>query len=102
MTADDLVSKIEAGAAPLIVDVRTPREYAEGHVPGAINAPLSSLVTGTAKLPPAGAEPIVLYCGQGPRARMAAVFMRRAGFHHIQYLKGHMTNWRKHKLPVER
>jgi rhodanese-related sulfurtransferase len=102
MNADELLSKIDAGSAPLIVDVRTAREFSRGHVPGAINAPLSSLLAGTVALPRAVGEPVVLYCGHGPRARMAAVLIRRAGFHHIQYLKGHMANWRKSGLREER
>ena len=37
ITGDALIERIDAGDAPVILDVRTAAEYAEGHVPGAIN-----------------------------------------------------------------
>ena len=95
MTASDLLSRIDAGAAPVVVDVRTRREFQRGHVPGAINHPLHSLLLHPADLPAALDEPVVVYCGHGPRARMAAAMMRRAGFRRIDLLDGHMARWRE-------
>ena len=100
MTARDLLEKIDAGSAPLVVDVRTRREFASGHVPGAINVPLTSLALG-AKVPGGGDAPVVVYCGHGPRARMAASLMRRAGCRQIQFLEGHMAGWRQARLREE-
>ena len=59
----------------LLVDVREPGEYAAGHIPGAVNAPLSSL---------AGADlpmdrPLFLYCLRGSRSARAAGILRRRG-----------------------
>lgn len=58
--------KIKEGAT--LVDVRTPAEFAQGHLPGAINIPLDTLdawvATHTNK-----AAPMVLYCGAGIRAQ---------------------------------
>ena len=99
MTSRDLLARIDAGVAPLVVDVRTRREFASGHVPGAINVPLTSLALG-AKVP-RGDAPVVVYCGHGPRARMAASLMRRAGCRQIQFLEGHMAGWRKAGLREE-
>ena len=95
MTASDLLSRIDAGTAPVVVDVRTRREFAQGHVPGALNHPLHSLLLNPADLPAALDEPVVVYCGHGPRARIAAAMMRRAGFRRIDLLDGHMAGWRE-------
>jgi rhodanese-related sulfurtransferase len=95
MTAAVLLSRIDAGTAPVVVDVRTRREFAQGHVPGALNHPLHSLLLHPADLPAALDEPVVVYCGHGPRARIAAVMMRRAGFRRIDLLDGHMAGWRE-------
>lgn len=95
MTRQDLLSRIDAGAAPVVVDVRTRREFAQGHVPGAINRPLHSLLLSATDLPISRDQPVVVYCGHGPRARMAAAMMRRAGFRRIEFLEGHMSGWRQ-------
>jgi rhodanese-related sulfurtransferase len=102
MTGSDLLSRIDAGTAPVVVDVRTRREYSAGHIPGAINRPLHSLLLSAADLPLGSEESVVVYCGHGPRARMAAVVLRRAGFRHIELLEGHMSGWRRAGLREER
>ena len=60
----------ERGAT--LVDVRTPEEFAEGHVPGAVNIPLGTLAA--AKLP---AGELYVYCHSGARSAQA-----------VRYLKG--------------
>ena len=95
MTRQDLLSRIDSGTAPVVVDVRTRREFAQGHVPGAINHPLHSLLLSATDLPISRDQPVVVYCGHGPRARMAAAMMRRAGFRRIEFLDGHMAGWRQ-------
>jgi phage shock protein E len=43
MTPEELAREVEEGNPPVIVDVRSPRQFSEGHLPGAINIPLSEL-----------------------------------------------------------
>ena len=47
-------------------------------------------------------EPLVVYCGHGPRARMARTALERHGFRHVLLLSGHMRVWDQMKLPLER
>ena len=101
MKPADLLAAIDAGTAPPVVDVRTRREFSTGHVPGAINAPLASLMFNASNLPLSRETGIVVYCGHGPRARMAAAALRYAGFHNITYLDGHMSGWRRAGLREE-
>jgi rhodanese-related sulfurtransferase len=98
----ELLRLIEAGKAPPIVDVRTGFEYAGGHVPGAVNAPFHGIRAHADVLPADRAAPLVVYCGHGPRARIAAFFLRRLGYRRLAYLQGHMAGWRRRRLREER
>lgn len=96
-----LLAAIESGHPPVIVDVRTQAEFDSGHVPGAIHIPFYAVLTRRAELP-APSTPVVVYCAHGPRAGMAKLQLRAAGFEHVRYLDGHMSEWSRRGLPVER
>ena len=51
ISAAELVERLEAGTAPLILDVRTPGEYSGAHIPGAINVPHDALANRLDELP---------------------------------------------------
>lgn len=81
----------------LLVDVRTPGEFASGHIPGAVNIALQTLPQQMAMLPKE--QPIVLYCRSGARSREAAKLLTQGGFGEIYDLGG-ITEWRAQGLPV--
>ena len=89
------------GSAPAILDVRSAREYAEGHVPGAVNVPFWGVVAG-ADVPVPPARELVVYCGHGPRAYLAGAALRRRAYKRIVYLDGHITRWRREQRPEAR
>jgi hypothetical protein len=62
----------------VIVDVRTADEFAQGHVPGSINAPLSALPAGLEKVD--RGKPIIVCCASGVRGEAAVGLLRRAGY----------------------
>jgi phage shock protein E len=69
-----------------LVDVRTPEEFAAGHMEGAINLPLDTLqARATAELAPREA-PVVLYCRSGRRSAKAAVLLGELGFTQVHDL----------------
>ena len=49
----------------------------------------------TSKISTAPAEPVVVYCGHGPRAYAAGAALWLSGFRRVVYLKGHMSKWRQ-------
>jgi rhodanese-related sulfurtransferase len=102
MTAGELIAAIDTGTAPRVLDVRTPGEFDAGHVPGAINIPFQQVSRRASELSAARERPLVVYCGHGPRAWIAGAALRRAGFGHISYLKGHMAAWRRAGLREDR
>jgi phage shock protein E len=62
----------------LLVDVRTPEEFAEGTAKGAVNIPLSEIGTRLEEL--SGRESIVLFCRSGSRSAQALEILRQHGF----------------------
>ena len=68
----------------LLVDVREPGEYAAGHIPGALNAPLSTLAE--AELPKD--RPLFLYCLRGSRSARAASLLKRRGYNRVRSIGG--------------
>lgn len=65
---------------PLVIDVRTPGEFAAGHVAGSINLPLDSLAQQAAVMLPDHDAPLVLCCLSGARSGMAAQWLRAQGY----------------------
>ncbi|PZD73987.1 Thiosulfate sulfurtransferase PspE [Acaryochloris thomasi RCC1774] len=96
-----LLEQIEAQAAPVILDVRSAREYREGHIPGAINIEFRQLPQRLSELPTATGQTIVVYCETGVRAAVANVTLQNAGYTTILQLDGHMKAWRSKGLPIE-
>ena len=100
-SAEALMRQIAAGNAPVIVDVRSAKEFAHGHVPGAIHLPFWQAGRKWRVLAPMRDSRIVVYCGHGPRAYIAGAALKRRGFSDVVYLAGHMKKWKEMKLPVE-
>jgi phage shock protein E len=80
---------VDGGAR--LIDVRTKKEFAGGHLPGAINIPLQELHAREAELGNRE-EPIVVYCAAGPRSAMARTQLRSRGFRRVFDL-GPMGRW---------
>ena len=102
VTPEALLAAIDAGAAPVIVDVRTGVEYAAGHVPGAIHVPFYTLLVRQDDIPGSRDQPVVIYCQHGPRAGLARFALRMTGFTDVRYLAGHMSGWSERGLREER
>jgi rhodanese-related sulfurtransferase len=96
-----LLAAIDAGTAPVIVDVRTRREYEAGHVPGAIHVPFYTLLVRQDDIPGPRERPVVVYCEHGPRAGVAGLALRLTGFTDVRYLDGHMAGWKVQGLRRE-
>lgn len=61
-----------------IIDVRSPNEFAKGHVPGAINIPLEEIAMRLMDLKYMP-KPIIAYCKSGNRSSIAATFLKQQG-----------------------
>lgn len=101
ITAADLDALITSGNAPFILDVRTRKEFSEGHIPGAVNIPHTELESRIAELNDQKNNTIVLHCRSGARATTADKILRSNGFTQITELDGHMMGWQAGGHPVE-
>ena len=83
-----------------LVDVRTPVEFAEVHVPQARNVPLDQLQSGA--VPVAKSQPVYLLCRSGQRATKAAEQLAKQGFADPIVVEGGTLAWIAANLPVTR
>ena len=102
IAAADLAGRISQGTAPVIFDVRTPEEYAGGHVPGAINIPHTEVAERAGEFSVYQDREVVVYCGSGKRAAIAEAALQQAGFSRIVDLEGHMQQWKADGYPLDR
>jgi len=101
ISAEETLARIERSAAPLVLDVRTPEEFAAGHVPGALNLPHDQLPARLTELASHKSSGVIVYCERGSRATRAIEALEAAGFEDVQHLAGDMSGWRAQGLPVE-
>ncbi|HEU4997289.1 MAG TPA: rhodanese-like domain-containing protein [Gemmatimonadaceae bacterium] len=102
VAADDLGGLLEAKPDIRILDVRTPAEYETVHIPGAYNVPLDLLGEHGREIRFNVAEPVVLVCQSGQRARKAEEALRVAGMPNLHVLDGGMNAWVSAGRPVVR
>jgi len=74
-----------------MIDVREVHEFKQGHIPGAINIPLSQLRTRLSEIPKD--RPVYLYCRSGMRSRQAGKILSRHGYRNMAHLNGGITAW---------
>lgn len=86
----------------IIIDVRTKEEYQAGHVPGAINLPLSEIQNAKGNLSLDKNKTLVLYCRSGYRAGKAANALKDLHYSNLKHLDGDMLGWKKAGLPIEK
>lgn len=97
ITSAELVQRVASRTAPLMVDVREADEFAAGHIPGALNVPLSTFTAAFRTLP--RDREIALVCRSGNRSGMAQRFLMGQGYAATRNLIDGMLGW---SGPVER
>jgi rhodanese-related sulfurtransferase len=103
MSQADLLARLGRKDPDLVVlDVRTPAEFAAGHVPGARNVSHDLLSSRLAELAPLRDKQVVLYCRSGRRTLLAADVLHAAGFTRLAHLEGDYLAWEAEHRPIER
>lgn len=94
----DYVSQYQSNTPHFLLDVRTPEEYADGHIAGSINIPLAELSTQLSQVPMN--IPVVVYCRSGNRSAQAAALLKEAGYTQVLNMGG-IVDWVNAGYPVE-
>lgn len=87
-------------AAPALIDVRTPEEFAKGYIEGAVNIKINELMANLSQFPDKAAK-IVTLCQGGHRGALALMAMRMTGYTGVRNLGGGMNAWIAAELPVK-
>jgi rhodanese-related sulfurtransferase len=99
LTAPEVARRREAERDLLLLDVREPDEWADGHAPGAVHIPMREVPRRLSELP--RDRPIALICRGGPRSSLVGSVLLSHGFARLVNVWGGMTGWMEAGLPVE-
>ncbi len=99
ITAVALAERLTATASPIVVDVRSEKEWAAGHIAGSLNIPLNHLHDRTQEI--AKDRPVVVHCEGGYRSAIAASVLAQAGRPDVLDMVGGFKAWTASKLPVQ-
>ena len=96
VTAGSLAEQLGSAEAPLLLDVRTEREWREKRIGASVNIPLARLAKQLCELP--HDRPVVVHCASGYRSAIALSVLLREGFEEVADLVGGMAAWESSKL----
>lgn len=82
----------------VVIDVRDPAEFRQGHITGSRNIPYSRLLEQSGELP--GDRPVVIVCNLGQVAGAAARQLKAKGLSEVYKLDGGIANWKSLSLPL--
>ncbi len=97
--AAGLAALIESDDAPLLVDVRSPAEMAQGMLPGAQAVPMHLVPLRLDEW--RSHKKIVFYCRTGARSGQVCVYMQQQGIDSAVNLTGGIIDWHRQGLPIE-
>jgi rhodanese-related sulfurtransferase len=108
VNVDETAKQLQNNPNTLILDVREPAEYGQGHIPGALHIP-RGMLEAKADLEFAGREPrlsdrhqpIIVHCASGVRSAFAADVLQQMGFTNVKSLAGGFTAWQQSGKPVD-
>lgn len=84
--------RLSSGRKTVLLDVRTPEEYKEFHIPNSISLPLAQLKAGIGKVAGDKAAEIIVYCLSGVRSAAACKQLAAMGYIHVSNMGG-IRSW---------
>ncbi len=94
ITVQELKDRIDAGTAPLMIDVREDHEWNMQHLPGAKKITLGTIPANLSKLAELKEQELVMICRSGKRSGKACRYLQQMGFNQVRNLSGGMLAWR--------
>lgn len=100
LESNDLAARLDSKDPPLVLDVRSPSEWNEAHIPGSIHIHYPDLLDRLDEVP--GERPIATICSGGKRSGLAASILQRKGFDQVLHVAhGGVGTWERDGRPVE-
>lgn len=84
----------------VVVDVRSPEDFAAGHIRDAKNIPVKDLKGRIAELEKFKARPVIVVCNKGLQSNKAASILKKEGFGEVVALLDGMQGWQSQGLPM--
>ena len=88
----DALKTLTKDKQALLIDVRQPKEYASGHIKGAINLPLRDITQNLDQIPKD--RPVVLYCASGYRTAMGVMALQMLGYINVKGFPPSIEGWK--------
>jgi len=98
VTAPELHRRLQSERELVVLDIREPFEWEEGHVAGALHIPMREVPDRAGELP--RDRPIALVCRGGPRSSLVGSLLLARGFTRLTNVWGGMTGWMEAGLPL--
>jgi rhodanese-related sulfurtransferase/glyoxylase-like metal-dependent hydrolase (beta-lactamase superfamily II) len=98
VSAPMVAEELEGADAPLVLDIRNPREWATKHIGGSVNIPLNHLQERMAEIP--RNRRIAVHCAGGYRSSIAASILHQYGITNLIEMAGGLAAWEAARLPV--
>lgn len=98
--AADLNTELASESKPLVVDLRTDEEVANGVIEGSVHIPVNALLADMTLLPADKAAPVVLACQSGHRGGFGLMILRMLGWTEVRNLGGGIGAWAAAELPL--
>lgn len=102
VTAVEAAARLQADPSIVVLDIRTPREFSRGHIPGAINIDFYArdFRTRIAQLDPE--KTYIMHCAVGGRSDASISIMQNAGLPNVLHMGGGVMEWYREGLPLTR
>lgn len=91
LKSDQFKERVNQKSRVMLIDVREPHEYKAGHIPSAVNIPLSQLDQRAREI--SSKNDILLYCRSGMRSKQAAKILKKHGISQMAHLQGGFITW---------
>ena len=101
LTIAETLARMESGASVHIVDVREDREWALGHITGAVHLGKGIIERDVERAIPDKAAAIILYCGGGFRSALSAENLQKMGYTNVYSMDGGWRDWVAAGNPVD-
>jgi rhodanese-related sulfurtransferase/glyoxylase-like metal-dependent hydrolase (beta-lactamase superfamily II) len=98
LTAPMVADELATAAPPMVLDIRSPREWETKHIPGSLNIPLNHLGERISEIP--RDRRIAVHCAGGYRSSIAASILHQYGITNLIEMAGGLAAWEAAKLPV--